>query len=128
MWQGVQYKKSYTVLKTPTVTRKIAENLLCPSLGCDIQACFFCFFFVFQEKIKFSIFLSIWPSSLFVAKTCLSDRIFPQIFVACGGLTKFEKNCHSDHFFACGGLINLRIRLRNFFSDSFLSEKSNPEM
>ena len=85
---------------------------------------FFFFFFVFQEKIKFPIFLSQWPFSLFVAKTCLSDRIFPEFFFACGGLTKFEKTCHSDrifaeNFFACGGLINLRVT----FGNSFFTQK-----
>ena len=86
--------------------------------------CFF-FFFVFQEKIKFPIFLSQWPFSLFVAKTCLSDRIFPEFFFACGELTKFEKTCHSDrifaeNFFACGGLINLWVT----FGNSFFTQKT----
>ena len=62
----------------------------------------FVFFFVFQEKIKFPIFLSQWPFSLFVAKTCLSDRIFPEFF------------------FACGGLINLRVT----FGNSFFTQKT----
>ena len=80
----------------------------------------FFLFFVFHEKIKFSIFLSQWPFSLFVTKTCLSDRIFPEFFFAWGWLTKFEKTCHSDsifseNFFACGGLIILRVTFENSF-------------
>ena len=43
------------------------------------------FFFVFQEKIKFRIFLSQCPFSLFVGKACLSDRIFSENFFVCGG-------------------------------------------
>ena len=59
------------------------------------------FFFVFQEKIKFPIFLPQWPFSLFVGKACLSDRIF------------------SEFFFACG-LINLR----GTFGNSFFTQKA----
>ena len=46
---------------------------------------------------KQPILLSQWPFSLFVAKTCLSDRI-----------------C-AEYSFACGGLINLWITFRNSF-------------
>ena len=105
-----------------------AEDMIDFSLGLQLSPnsqILFVFFFVFQEKIKFPIFLSQWPFSLFVAKTCLSDRIFPEFFFACGGLTKFEKTCHSDRifaekFFACGRLINLRVT----FGNSFFTQKT----
>ena len=45
--------------------------------------------FPFLFVNKQLIFLSQWPFSLFVAKTCLSDRIFTQNFFACGGLINF---------------------------------------
>ena len=57
------------------------------------------FFFSFSKKKLISIFLSQWPLSLFITKTCLSDRIFPEMFFAWGGLTKFEETCHSDRIF-----------------------------
>ena len=80
----------------------------------------FPFFFVNKQPI----FLSQWPFSLFVAKTCLSDRIFSEIF------------------FDCGGLTNLWVTFRNYFFtqktvwktllssvfDTFLSQKKNSQM
>ena len=82
------------------------------------------FFFVNKQPI----FLFQWPFSLFVGKTCISDSIFPEIFFACGGLTKFKKTCHSDRIFAetfsaFSGLINLRVAFRNsFFSQKTVSK------
>ena len=78
----------------------------------------FPFFFVNKQPI----FLSQWPFSLF-AKICLSDRIFP------------------ENFFACGGLTNLWVTFRNYFFtqktvwktllssvfDTFLSKKRIPK-
>ena len=58
----------------------------------------FHFFFVNKQPI----FLSQWPFSLFVAKTCLSDRIF------------------AEKFFACDGLINLWVT----FGNSFFTQKA----
>ena len=82
---------------------KICYETLRISIGfCFFCSFFFVVFFVFQEKIKFPIFLSQWPFSLFVGKTCLSDRIFP------------------EKFFACSGLINLRVT----FGNSFFTQKA----
>ena len=58
------------------------------------------FLFRFQEKIKFPIFLSQWPFSLFIGKTCLSDCVFSGFFFACAGFIKFEKICLSDRIFS----------------------------
>jgi len=59
-------------------------------------------FFLITKQL---IFLSEWPFSLFVEKTCLRDRISLEIV------------------FACGGLINLRIT----FGNSFSTQKEFPK-
>ena len=58
---------------------------------------YFSIFFVTKQ----AIFLSQWPFSLFVGKTCLSNRIFSEMFFACG-------------------LINWRVT----FGNSFFTQKS----
>ena len=91
---------------------------------------FFFFFFAFKKILNFQFFC-LSDRSLFVAKTCLSERTFPDFFFTFGGLTKFEKTCHSDrifaeNFFACAsaaGWLIYQLHLGILFSLKKLSQR-----
>ena len=86
------------------------------------------FFFVFEEKIKFLIFLSQWPLSLFVRKLVWPTVFSPKFFSPAADWLNLRKLVSVTVFFAkifspAAGWLLDELHLGVFFSLQKLSER-----